>query len=147
MGSNPTLSATSFAEAGERMKSSPYSTIDEYIATCPKDVQRLHELRQAIREAAPTAEEAISYQMPTFKLHGNLIHFAAFKDHISLFPAGAGLAPLEKQIAPYRTGKGTLQFPNDKPLPLGLVKRIVRLRVKENLAKANAEKTSRPSKR
>jgi uncharacterized protein YdhG (YjbR/CyaY superfamily) len=132
-----------------------YINIDEYIATCPKDVQRcLHELRRTIHEAAPDAEEAISYQMPTFKLHGNLVHFAAFNNHISLFPAGAGLEPLAKQIAPYRTGKGTLQFPLDKPMPLGLVKRIVKLRVKENVAKdatkavakAGPKRTRRPAK-
>jgi uncharacterized protein YdhG (YjbR/CyaY superfamily) len=101
--------------------------------------RRLQELRRVVGEAASDAEEAISYQMPTFKLHGNLVHFAAFKNHISLFPAGVSLEPLEKRTAPYRTGKGTLQFPLDRPLPLSLVKRIVKLRVKENVAKAVAK--------
>lgn len=113
----------------------------------------LQELRDAIHDAAPAAEEAIAYQMPTFKLHGNLVHFAAFRNHIGLYPAGAELAPLAKQLEPYRAGKGTLQFPLDKPLPLALVKRIVRLRVKENTAgaaakgakKAQAKKPSRVS--
>jgi uncharacterized protein YdhG (YjbR/CyaY superfamily) len=122
------------------MKQGQYNTIDQYIAACPKEVRAtLQELRRTIREAAPNAEEAISYQMPTFKLHGNLVHFAAFKKHIGLYPAGADMTPLSKQLEPYRTGKGTLQFPLDKPLPLGLVKRIIKLRVKEQEAKASAQ--------
>jgi uncharacterized protein YdhG (YjbR/CyaY superfamily) len=129
------------------VKEATYKDIDEYIATCPKEVQRrLQELRRTIREAAPDAEEAISYQMPTFKLHGNLVHFAAFKNHISLFPAGANLGSLEKQLAPYRTGKGTLQFPLDKPLPLALVKRIVKQRVKESAARAAAKAKARTAR-
>jgi uncharacterized protein YdhG (YjbR/CyaY superfamily) len=114
----------------------PASSIDEYINAFPQDIQSvLRDLRAAIREAAPDAEEAISYQMPAFKLNGNLVYFAAFKEHISLYPAGAELAPLKKQLAPYSSGKGTLRFPLDRPIPLDLVKRVIALRARENREK------------
>ena len=114
-----------------------YKTIDEYIKTFPKDIQIiLEEMRQTIKENAPEAIETISYQMPTFKLNGkNLVHFAAFKEHVGFYPTPSGIESFEKELAPYRTGKGTLQFPLDKPIPFELVKKVVIFRVKENLKK------------
>ncbi len=111
-------------------------TMDEYIATFPKNVQDiLQELRKVIKEAAPEAKEAISYGMPTFKLNGNLVHFAAYKNHIGFYPAPSGIDSFKEKLAKYRTGKGTLQFPIDEPIPFELVKEVVRVRVKENLSK------------
>jgi uncharacterized protein YdhG (YjbR/CyaY superfamily) len=108
----------------------------EYISGFPEDVQaRLQQLRETIKKAAPEAEEVIAYQMPAFKQGGILVYFAAFKDHIGFFPAPSGIEAFEKEIAPYKSGKGTLRFPLDKPLPLDLVTRIVKFRVKENLDK------------
>ena len=92
-------------------------------------------MRQTIRECAPGAEEAISYQIPTFKLNGNLVHFAAFKDHISFFPTSSGREAFKKELKIYKGGKGTVQFPIDKPIPYDLVRKIVKYRVKENLDK------------
>ena len=109
-------------------------TIDEYISMFPEDVQNiLEKLRQAIKESAPGAEEAIRYRMPTFKLSGNLVHFAAFSDHIGFFPTSSGKEAFKKQVAQYKGGRGTIQFPLDKPIPFDLVRRIVKYRVKENL--------------
>ena len=113
-----------------------FKTIDEYIATFPKNVQTiLQEIRQAVRDAAPQAEEAISYQMPAFKLYGNLVYFAAFKNHIGFFPTSSVMEVFKEEVKEYKTGKGTLRFPMDKPMPLNLVKKIVKFRVKENLDK------------
>jgi uncharacterized protein YdhG (YjbR/CyaY superfamily) len=110
--------------------------IDEYIATFPKNIQTiLLEIRQVIRDAAPQALEAISYQIPTFKLNGNLVHFAAFKDHISFFPTSSGVEAFRKELTSYESSKGTIRFPLDKPIPLDLVKQIVKFRVKESLQK------------
>ena len=108
-------------------------TIDEYISMYPDNIQAiLKKLRQIVREAAPKAEETISYQIPTFKLNGNLVHFAAFKDHISFFPTSSGRIAFKKELSKYKGGRGTIQFPLDKPIPYALVKRIVKFRVKEN---------------
>ena len=111
----------------------PVKNIDEYISRAPKEVQiRLRELRKIISEEVPEAVEAISYQMPTFKLQGkNLVHFAAFTNHIGFFPTASHLESSLPEVAQYRTGKGTLQFIHDKPLPLELVRKIVRVRVRE----------------
>ncbi|MES2014363.1 MAG: DUF1801 domain-containing protein [Patescibacteria group bacterium] len=115
-----------------------YSDINAYIADYPKDVQLLlRKMRAAIRKAAPKAEEAISYGIPTYKLSGNLVHFGAFKDHVSFFPTSSGTAAFEKEISKYKVSKGTIQFPLDKPLPLGLITKIVRFRVRENLKKVS----------
>ena len=115
-------------------------TIDEYIAGFPPDVQEiLQKIRATIRHAAPDAEEAISYQMPTFKLHGNLVHFAAFKNHIGFYPVPTGIEKFKKELSAYKTAKGSVQFPLDQPMPYGLISRIVKFRVKENLAKAKAK--------
>jgi uncharacterized protein YdhG (YjbR/CyaY superfamily) len=108
------------------------ANIDEYIAQFPEEVQRkLQELRQTIRIAAPHAKESISYQMPTFKLKGNLVHFAAYKNHIGLYPAPSGIEKFKKELSVYKGAKGSVQFPIDKPLPLKLIEKIVRFRVKE----------------
>ena len=112
-------------------------TIDEYIAIFPADVQkRLQEIRAAIQSGAPQATEKISYQMPTFYLNGNLVHFAAFKNHIGFYPTPSGISSFAKELAKYESAKGSVQFPLDQPLPLALIKKIVKFRVAENLAKA-----------
>lgn len=109
-----------------------YKTIDEYINTFPEDVQQLlNGLRQTIREAAPEAEETINYQMPTFTLNGNLVHFAAFKNHIGFYPTPGGIEAFKKELSAYKGAKGSVQFPIDQPLPLALIRRIVKYRVKE----------------
>lgn len=110
--------------------------IDAYIADFPEDVQaRLQKLRAVIRKAAPKAEEAISYQIPTFKLFGNLVHFAGYGHHIGFYPGAAGIAAFKKEISGYKNAKGSVQFPLDKPIPFALVARIVKFRVKQNTAK------------
>jgi uncharacterized protein YdhG (YjbR/CyaY superfamily) len=110
-----------------------FETIDGYIKTFPKEIQKILEtVRQAIKKAAPEAEEAISYQMPTFKLNGNLVHFASFKNHIGFYPTPSGTEIFKKEISVYRSGKGSIQFPIDKPMPLSLIKKIVKYRIKEN---------------
>jgi len=113
-----------------------YETIEEYIGTFPEDVQAiLQKMRQTIREAALGAVEAISYQMPTFKLNGrNLVHFAAFKSHIGFYPIPSGIEAFKEELSPYKQGKGSVQFPLDKPIPYDMVERIVKYRVKENLS-------------
>ena len=124
------------------MKTNPKApkTIDDYMAGFPKDVQAiLQKIRRTIRKAAPEAEEAISYQMPTFKLKGNLVHFAAFKNHIGFYPTPTGTEKFQKELAVYKGGKGSIQFPLDQPIPFGLITKIVKFRVKENLAKAAAK--------
>jgi uncharacterized protein YdhG (YjbR/CyaY superfamily) len=114
--------------------------IDEYIANFPADIQEiLQELRATIKAAAPEAEEAISYQMPTFKLKGNLVHFAAYKNHIGFYPVPRGIEAFQEELSAYKGSKGTVQFPLDRPLPLDLISRIVRFRVKDNLEKAEAK--------
>jgi uncharacterized protein YdhG (YjbR/CyaY superfamily) len=111
-----------------------YKTIDEYIRTFPPDVRRkLEEMRQAIQEAAPDATETISYQIPAFELGGTLVYFAAFKNHIGFYPTPSGIEEFSKELSRYKTSKGAVQFPLERPLPLDLVKRIVRYRVQENL--------------
>lgn len=113
------------------------SSIDDYIGAFPEDVRRrLRDLRAAIRAAAPDAEERISYRMPAFTLNGNLVYFAAFKDHIGFFPTASGVAAFKRDLAPYETSKGTVRFPFDRPLPLKLIARIVRFRAAENLKKS-----------
>ncbi len=114
---------------------SGFKNIDEYIAFFPANVQaNLTDLRRAIHEAAPKAEETISYQMPAFKQNGILVYFAAFKDHIGFFPTASGVEAFKPKLSAYKTSKGTIQFPLDKPMPLDLVKEIVRFRVKQNTA-------------
>ena len=113
-----------------------FNTIDEYIDAFPKDIRFiLEKIRKTIRRAAPEAFEAISYQMPTFKLNGNLVHFAAYKNHIGFYPVPSGIEAFKGELAPYIAGKGTLRFPLDKPIPYDLIEKVVTFRVKENLAK------------
>jgi uncharacterized protein YdhG (YjbR/CyaY superfamily)/predicted GIY-YIG superfamily endonuclease len=108
-------------------------SIDDYIAQFPADVQnKLNELRCVINKAAPNAAEKISYGMPTFYLHKNLVHFAAFKKHIGFYPSPSGIEAFKDELSIYKTSKGTVQFPLDKPLPLDLITRIVEFRVAEN---------------
>jgi uncharacterized protein YdhG (YjbR/CyaY superfamily) len=103
----------------------------------PKDIQnKLKDLRATIKKAAPKAEEKISYAMPTFALHGNLVHFAAFKNHIGFYPAPRAIEEFKKELAGYEGSKGTVQFPLDKPLPLALIAKMVKYRVAQNLEKA-----------
>jgi uncharacterized protein YdhG (YjbR/CyaY superfamily) len=120
------------------------STIDEYIASLPDDVQSILEtMRRTIKKAAPTAEETIRYQMPTFKLNGkNLVHFAAFKHHIGFYPIPSGIAAFQKELSIYKQGKGSVQFPLDKPMPYDLVKRIALFRVNETLGLMKERKKS-----
>ena len=123
------------------MKSIPAESIDAYIAGFPTDVQQLLEaVRATIREAAPEAEEAIKYAIPTFTLHGNLVHFAAFKNHIGFYPAPAGIAEFKQALSAYEGAKGSIKFPFDKPLPLALISEIVKFRVKKTLESAAAKK-------
>jgi uncharacterized protein YdhG (YjbR/CyaY superfamily) len=118
-----------------------FKTMDEYISTFPQDVQSiLNELRQTIREAAPEAEETINYQMPTFTLNGNLVHFAAFENHIGFYPTPSGIEAFRKELSGYKGAKGSVQFPIYQPLPLPLIRRIVEYRVKENLERKPKKK-------
>jgi uncharacterized protein YdhG (YjbR/CyaY superfamily) len=120
-----------------------FKTIDEYIDTFPEDVQHiLNELRQAIKEVAPEAEETINYQIPTFTLHGNLVHFAALKNHIGFYPTPSGMEAFKKELSSYKSAKGSVQFPIDQPLPLPLIRKIVEYRVKENIERNQKKKTS-----
>lgn len=121
-------------------KNSGFSSIDEYIATFPEDIQkRLQEVRAVIKASAPDAEEKISYQMPTFFLKGNLVHFAAFKNHIGFYPTPSGIEPFKEELSVYQGAKGSIRFPLDQPLPLELIGKIVKLRVAENLKKAETQ--------
>ncbi|HWT75203.1 MAG TPA: DUF1801 domain-containing protein [Mobilitalea sp.] len=110
-----------------------FNNIDEYIALYPQEVQdKLQALRKVIREAAPEAEEKISWRMPTFAYHGNLVHFAAFKNHIGLYPGVNGIEHFEHRFSEYKSSKGAVQFPLNKPIPFDLVREIVLFKVEEN---------------
>jgi len=120
------------------------ASIDDYIASSPPGVRPiLREIRRVIRSAAPEAEELISYRMPAFRLHGILVYFAAFKNHIGLFPPVSGDPKLRRAAEPHAGPKGNLRFPLDRPIPYTLIRRIVRLKVKQNLAKRQA-RANRP---
>lgn len=111
--------------------------ITAYISQFPEEVQsKLNELRSLIREIAPLATEKISYQMPTYYLEGNLVHFAGYKNHIGFYPAPSGISAYEEEIKKYKYAKGSVQFPVNAPLPLDLISRIVKFRVDENLENA-----------
>lgn len=123
-----------------QQRTSGFQSIDEYIATFPPDIQALLEtVRATIKAAAPGAEERISYQMPAFALHGNLVYFAALKDHIGFYPTSSGIAAFKDELAGYKSTPGAVRFPIDQPLPLDLISRIVRFRVTENLNRAAAK--------
>ena len=113
-----------------------YTTIEEYISTFPKSIQiSLNKLRNVISEVAPNANEAISYGIPTFKLNGNLVHFAGYKNHIGFYPTPSGIEAFKDELTSYKLSKGTIQFPIDKPIPFDLIRKIVEFRVNENLKK------------
>jgi len=123
------------------MENTTPKNIDEYIAKYPKDVQAtLQKIRATIKRAAPDATEAISYQIPTFKLGGNLVHFAAFSDHISFFPTSSGVTNFKKELDQYETSRGTVRFPLAKPIPYALISKITKFRVKETVAKRKNHK-------
>lgn len=118
----------------DTIKSNPAKTIDDYISDFPDEIQAiLQELRQTIQKAAPDAEEAIKYGIPTFTLKGNLVHFAAYKKHIGFYPAPSGLEAYKEELSGYKGAKGSVQFPIDQALPFVLISKIVKFRVKENL--------------
>jgi uncharacterized protein YdhG (YjbR/CyaY superfamily) len=119
------------------MSRSQFKTIDEFIARYPENVRVvLQELRRVIRESAPGAEETISYGIPTFDLNGkHLVHFSAYRSHVGFYPTPSGIEAFKKELSHFKTSKGTVQFPLDKPIPFDLVKRIVKFRVKENESK------------
>ncbi len=123
------------------------TSVDAYIAGFPPEVQsRLKQMRQAIARLAPDATETIGYGIPTFKLHGNLVHYAGYANHVGFYPGGAGIAAFQEEIAGYKSAKGSVQFPHDRPLPIALVKKIVKYRVAQNEAKA-AEKAKPKARR
>ncbi len=108
------------------------TSIDDYIAGFPRHVQeRLRQIRAIVKKAAPKAEETIKYRIPTFVLHENLVHFAAFAHHIGLYPTTSGIRAFRQELQPYKHAKGSVQFPLDRPVPLPLIRRIVQFRVKE----------------
>lgn len=112
------------------------TSIDAYISTFPKEIQKvLTLLRATIKASAPDAEETIKYGIPTFVLHGNLVHFGGYTKHVGFYPAPSGIEAFQKALSVYKTAKGSVQFPLDTPLPLALITKIVKYRVKENLRK------------
>jgi uncharacterized protein YdhG (YjbR/CyaY superfamily) len=118
-------------------KKTTYESIDEYILQFPSEVQEiLEKLRRVIKESAPDAKEKISYQMPAFVLNGNLVYFAAYKKHIGFYPTPSGINAFKNELSEYKGGKGTVQFPIEKPLPYELISRIVKFRAAENKKKA-----------
>jgi len=120
-----------------------FKTIDEYISLFPDDVRTiLNQVRQTIRAAAPEAQETINYQMPTFTLNGNLVHFAGFKNHIGFYPTPTGIEAFKDELSAYKGAKGSVQFSLDQPMPLSLIRRIVEYRVKENSERKPGKKTS-----
>jgi uncharacterized protein YdhG (YjbR/CyaY superfamily) len=133
---NRLLNKYLFLESTVMKPKKAFETIDEYIATFPKEVQVvLEELRRVIMESAPEAEEAIRYQMPTFRLNGNLVHFAAHKNHIGFYPTPSAIERFTEKLSAFKTSKGAVQFPLAEPIPFALVKEMVRFRVKENMSK------------
>ena len=118
--------------------------IDEYIAGFPRDVQKiLKQIRTTIKKVAPDAEEAIKYGIPTFVLNENLVHFAAFKNHIGFYPTPSSIEAFKDELFRYESAKGSVQFPIDEPMPLSLIAKIVKFRVKEARARSTAKKRNR----
>lgn len=123
-----------------------FSSIDQYIAAFPEDKQALLEtVRATIKAAAPEAQELISYQMPAFALKGNLVYFAALKNHIGFYPTSSGIEAFKNELAGYEFSKGAVKFPLNQPLPLELISKIVKYRVSENLDKAEAKARKKKS--
>ncbi len=128
------------------MKMKTTKDIDAYISDFPEDIQKiLKKMRETIRIAAPKATEAIKYGIPTFVQEGNLVHFGGFKTHTSFFPASSGVKAFQKELNKYVTGKGTISFPLGTKIPFGVISRIVKFRIKENLEKTK-EKSAGKSK-
>jgi uncharacterized protein YdhG (YjbR/CyaY superfamily) len=130
----------------EKMKSDPDApqTIDEYIAEFPKAVQAiLQQVRTTVAKAAPTAKEAIKYRLPTFVQNGNLVHFGAFQKHIGFYAMPTGHAKFQRELSAYESGKGSVQFPLEKPIPYPLISKIVKFRVREDAEKAAAQRKKR----
>lgn len=118
-----------------------FTTIDDYIASFPEDIREILEnLRKTINNAAPEATEIISYSMPAFNLNGNLVYFAAYKNHIGFYPTSSGITAFKQELSVYKGAKGSVQFPLDKPLPFDLITQIVKFRVAENINKAALKK-------
>ena len=121
--------------------STKFKTVDEYISTFPASTKTiLKELRKTIKQAAPQAEELINYNMPAFTFHGRLVYYAAYKKHIGLYPIPSAIRAFQKDLSDYKTSKGAIQFPLDRPIPFGLITKIVKFRVKENLEKGKTKK-------
>ncbi|OPZ84152.1 MAG: hypothetical protein BWY74_04279 [Firmicutes bacterium ADurb.Bin419] len=119
------------------MEQNKINSVDEYILQFPNEVQEiLQELRRLVKDTAPEAEEKISYQMPTYYLHGNLVHFAAYKNHIGFYPTPTAIEAFKKELSNYKGAKGSVQFPINKPMPFDLIRKIVEFRVSENKRKA-----------
>ena len=130
-----------------RTKQTPPKNIDDYIAGFPAEVREiLEKIRSTIRKAAPDAKETINYGIPTFTLNGNLVHFAGFKGHIGFYPTPSGIEKFKEELSVYEGAKGSVQFPLDKRMPFGLISKIVKFRVKENLERA-ATKGKKKSER
>lgn len=120
--------------------------VNQYISTFPESTQELlQQMRSIIRSAAPQAEEVISYQMPAFRLHGVLVYFAGYKNHIGFYPTPSGIQKFKQELSVFKNSKGAAQFPLNKPLPIQLIKRIVSFRVRENLEKAQLKSTNKKS--
>lgn len=118
------------------MEKVKYKSIDDYIAAFPNPTRKLlQQVRAAIRAAAPGAEESISYNMPAYKLNGPLVYFAGYENHIGLYALPSGNAAFKRELAAYKQGKGSIQFPVNEPLPVELITKIVKFRVKENMQK------------
>jgi uncharacterized protein YdhG (YjbR/CyaY superfamily) len=123
------------------METNHAANIDEYISAFPADVQDiLQTIRTTIHKAAPEATEAIKYAIPTFVLNGNLVHFAAFKSHIGFYPTPMGIVEFDKELSVYKQGKGSVQFPLDQPMPLALITKMVKFRVKKTMEKGKKVK-------
>jgi uncharacterized protein YdhG (YjbR/CyaY superfamily) len=118
-----------------------FKTVDEYLSALPANTKGiLKEVRKTIKQAAPQAEELISYNIPAFTLHGRLVYYAAFKNHIGFYPVSSAIKAFQKELSDYKTSKGAIQFPIERPIPFGVITKIVKFRVKENLEKAKAKK-------
>jgi uncharacterized protein YdhG (YjbR/CyaY superfamily) len=131
----------------EAISKTKFRTVDEYLSGFPEGIaDRLQNLRNTIKKNAPQAEELISYNIPAFKWQGMLVWYAGYKEHIGFYPGASGIAAFKKELSKYKGAKGSVQFPLDKPLPLGLVAKIVRYRVRENREKGEARATKKKAK-
>jgi uncharacterized protein YdhG (YjbR/CyaY superfamily) len=131
-------------EVGSMSSSENPQSIDDYIAGFPPDVQAvLEEVRRIIRLTAPEAEETISYRIPTFRLNGNLVHFAAFKNHLGFYPTPSAINHFQQELAPYKGGKGSIRFPWDETIPYDVIRKIVEFRREENLSSSEAKQRNK----